>query len=128
MTKVLQILLAVLLTLSLGAMVGFWVHPQMLAQGLGVGEIDGLAPLGRATLRADFGGFFGAGGLFTLYALARRRADLLAVPAVLLGLALFGRLVGFVADGGGRAEIGPIVVELVGALLCYTAMRTLPRA
>ena len=55
-------LLALLLALRL------WTDPAMAAAQLGV---ESLAPLGVATLRADFAGFFAAAGAFALAAAIR---------------------------------------------------------
>ncbi|MDP3382002.1 MAG: arylsulfatase [Phenylobacterium sp.] len=85
-----------------------WTQPLVFAATLGLAA-DG--PLGIASLRADLGGFFGAGGLFALLAALRADRRWLAPALILLGLALTGRVISLIASGGGVMQIPPMIVE-----------------
>ncbi|MDP2213295.1 arylsulfatase [Phenylobacterium sp.] len=87
-----------------------WTQPQMFAATLGLAA-DG--PVGVASLRADLGGFFGAGGLFAILAALRSDRRWLGPALILLGLALTGRVISLIASGGGVMQIPPMIVEAV---------------
>ena len=95
-------LLALLLALRL------WTDPAMAAAQLGV---ESLAPLGVATLRADFAGFFAAAGAFALAAAIRDDRRLLTAPLAMVALALAGRCFTLLHDGVAQPMLPPMAVE-----------------
>jgi hypothetical protein len=99
-----------------------WIGPEAPAAALGL-KADGL--LGLATLRADVGGFFAAGGLFALAGAIRGEGRLLTPPAVLLGLALVGRLVTVAVDGYAAPMLPPMIIEAVLVAILLIARRRL---
>ena len=100
--------LAGLLSLVLAAR--FFQSPATLAATLGVAS---LGELGTATLRGDFGGFFGVCGIFALAAAIRNSAALVTVPLLAIAIAITGRIVSYTLDGGGTVVLQPMLVELV---------------
>ncbi len=108
--------LAVLLALRI------WAGPAEPAMQLGLQAVGGL---GLATLRADVGGFFAAGGLFALAGAIRGEGRLLTVPLVLLGLALVGRTITVFLDGWEAAMLQPMIVEAVLVAILAGARRAL---
>lgn len=99
-----------------------WLGPVEPAAKLG---LQGSGGLGLATLRADVGGFFAAGGLFALLGAIRADARMLTPPLVLLGLALVGRLVTVLLDGYAPEMLAPMVVEAVLVAVLFLARRRL---
>ena len=95
-----------LFNLALG--LGFLIDPARLGAAffLSATEVQGLA-----TLRADFTAFFMTGGAFALIGAWRGRAEPLAVPLLLLAIALFGRLVSLAVDGPSSTAFGPMAAE-----------------
>ncbi|QNQ08868.1 DUF4345 family protein [Sphingomonas alpina] len=68
---------------------------------------------GLATIRADFAALFVTGGLFALYGAWNRRAAPLAVPIILLAIALTGRCITLIVDGVVPTSFTPMMVEAV---------------
>ncbi len=104
---------------------GFLLVPEKLAGGFF------LAPLGSqglATLRADFTGFFIGASAFALVGAWRADARPLAVPIVMLGLALTGRAVSLFGDGMAPTALPPMLVEIVMLALLGLAARTFKAA
>ena len=101
----------------------FLVMPADAATGFGL-IADG--PAGLAVLRADFPALFFVGGGAMIWGAWRRNGDLLLVPAVLFGIALFGRCVSLLADGAAPGFWFPMVIEAIAVLLTLTASRVLP--
>jgi hypothetical protein len=101
----------------------FLIMPTDIAPDFGLAA-DG-AP-GLAVLRADFPAFFFVGGGAMIWGAWRRNGDLLLIPALLFGIALFGRCVSLVADGAYPQFWLPMLVEAVAVLLTLTASRVLP--
>ena len=119
---VLRALVGVIGVLALLVAARLWIGPEAPAAALGL-KADGL--LGLATLRADVGGFFAAGGLFALAGAIRGEGRLLTPPAVLLGLALVGRLVTVAVDGYAAPMLPPMIIEAVLAAILLIARRRL---
>jgi arylsulfatase/uncharacterized sulfatase len=101
-----------------------WSAPAALAATFG---LDPLGAVGLATVRADVGGFFGAGALITLAAAVRGRGDWLWPVLLLLGLAIVGRAIGLMVDGVLPMLIPPMVVEALLILMVAGARRALLR-
>src|SRR5690242_9346391 len=96
--------------LFLGLAIGFLLDPARAASNLGVGA---LAPLGLATLRGDFLGFFGAGGALTLIGAVRNDARFLTAPLLMIALTLLGRLITVAVSGFDPAMGPPVAVEAI---------------
>ena len=123
-----QLVLRVLVGIAglLGVLVAarMWMAPAEVAAQLGVAASS---PLGLASIRADMGGFFGAGGLFALAAAIKGRGGMLLPSVVLVGLALTGRLV-TVAINGFVPEMGaPMAIEAALLVLFVAGWKWLPR-
>jgi len=119
---VLRALVGTIGVLALLVAARLWIGPETPAAALGL-KADGL--LGLATLRADVGGFFAAGGLFALAGAIRGEGRLLTPPAVLLGLALVGRLVTVAVDGYAAPMLPPMIIEAVLVAILLIARRRL---
>lgn len=124
MRIVLRILAGLAGLLALLVAARLWMAPAETASQLGVSAAGGL---GLATIRADMGGFFAAGGLFALVAAIKGRGALLIVPVVLIGLALAGRLVSVAASGFVEDMGPPMGIEAVLLLIFAAGWRLLPR-
>ena len=99
--------LAGLLSILLAAR--FFQNPAAPAALLGLSPAGAL---GTATLRGDFGAFFGVCGILALAAAVRNSAALLTAPLLVIAIALTGRIVSYALEGGGSAVLQPILVEL----------------
>ena len=100
-----------------------WMAPEETAAQLGVAS----GPLGLATIRADMGGFFAAGGVFGLLAAIKGRGNLLLPSVALIGFALTGRLV-TVAMNGFVPEMGATMAIEAALLILFAAgWKWLPR-
>lgn len=124
MQLVLRALMGIAGLLGLLVAARIWMAPAEVAGQLGVAAAS---PLGLATIRADMGGFFGAGGLFALAAAIKARGGILLPSVVLIGLALTGRLIA-VAMNGYAPEMGPpMAIEAVLLVLFIAGWKWLPR-
>lgn len=101
--------------------VRLWLAPAETAGLLG---LIPAGPLGLASLRADVGGFFAAGGALTLMAALRARGDLLTAPVLLLATALAGRIVTVFMNGYTADMTGPIAIE-AGLIILLGAGRVM---
>lgn len=119
---ILRILTGLIGVLALLLAARIWLGPVEPAAKLG---LEGIGALGRATLRADVGGFFAAGGLFALMGAIRADSRLLTPPLVLLALALAGRVVTVVLDGYAPDMLPPMIVEAVLVAVLFLARRRL---
>jgi len=106
----LRLIVGVLGVLALLLAARIWISPATAVAQLGVGALN---PLGVATLRADFGGFFAVAGGLALAAAIRNERRLLTAPLALVGLALLGRCATVLHDGLVQPMIMPMVVEAV---------------
>ncbi|MFM5923914.1 MAG: DUF4345 family protein [Novosphingobium sp.] len=101
----------------------FLFNPQVTAQGFG------LAPAGTqglSTLRADFTAFFGVVAACMMIGAWRRNADLLLVPAALMGTAVSVRALSLSLDGSYPGWQVPMLVEITHVILLIAAWRVLP--
>lgn len=124
MRLALRVIIGVAGVLGLLVAVRLWMAPAELAGQLGV---SASGPLGLATIRADMGGFFAAGGVFALAAAIKARGGLLLPSVVLIGLALVGRIVAVVMNGFALEMGPPMAVEAVLLVLFFAGWRMLPR-
>lgn len=99
---------------------GFMLRPVELA---GKFALSPIGTQGLATLRADFPAFFLGVSAFALAGAWSTRADLLRVPMLLLGLALFGRCIALAVDGAGPDAVAPMVVEVAMLAILFIAAR-----
>jgi hypothetical protein len=123
MTKtVLRVLTAVIGALALILALRLWLDPAAAAAKLG---LVGRGALGLATLRADVAGFFAAAGGLAIAGAVRDDRRLLTAPALLIALALTGRLITLAQMGPTPDQIMPMGVEAVLVLVMVAARRTL---
>ena len=83
---------------------------------------------GLSTVRADLAGLFFGMGAFALAGAATASAELLAVPAVLLGFIGSGRLLNLIADGVSPDALRSLGVEVVAFALLSSAIVSLRRS
>ena len=107
-----------LLALLLAARI--WAGPALAAVQFGLGA---LAPLGLASLRADFAGFFAVAGGFALAAAIRDERRLLTAPLAMVGLALAGRCFTVLHDGLAPPMLAPMLIE-AGLAVVFALGRT----
>lgn len=82
----------------------------------GIGEAMAITPEGAAglsTIRGVLGGFFLASVSMLVLGLATHETIWFLAVAIVMGIAIIGRLVGIVADGFDKAVVPPLVVEVV---------------
>lgn len=115
--------LAGLISVLLGAR--FFQDPAAAATLLGVTPAG---ELGIATLRGDFGAFFGLCGILALAAAIRNSAALVTAPLLAIVIALAGRIVSYALEGGGTAVLQPMLVELTLLIVFGLGRATLGRA
>ncbi|WP_296677052.1 hypothetical protein [Novosphingobium sp.] len=101
----------------------FLFNPQIAAPGLGV---SAAATQGWSTIRADFTAFFGVIAVCMMLGAWRRNADLLLVPAALMGTAFTVRAISLALDGFYPGWPLPMSVEGFHVLLLIAAWRVLP--
>jgi len=120
MVQALRIAVAIvgLLTIVLGLL--FLVHPAWMAAQF---YLTPIGSQGLASIRADFSGFFLTGGIFALLGAWSMRPEPLAVPLVLLCVALFGRFVSLIFDGIGPTAFPPMIAEAVMIAILVAARR-----
>ncbi len=119
-----RILVGVAALGSLILALGLWLGQEQVIPALGIATTDLAGGLvGRATVRADIAGLFGGMGICMLIAVIRQSVQWVNAVLVFVGVAIMGRFIGLVMDGGGDAVIQPIIVEAVtiGLLLWLRA-------
>jgi hypothetical protein len=120
--KVLRVLTGLCGLLYITLSLGFLLDPAQAAARLGIGAI---APLGMATLRGDFIGFFGTIGILALLGAVRNEARYYIAPLMLVGMTLAGRLITVVASGFDATMGPPMLVEAVTVALLLLGRRSL---
>jgi hypothetical protein len=103
--------------------VNFLLMPISAGAGFGLAA-DTAA--GLAVLRADFPALFFIGGGLMIWGAWKRNGDLLLVPAIQFGIALFGRFVSIAADGTTPGFWLPMTVEAAAVVLSLVGSRVLP--
>jgi hypothetical protein len=124
MMTVLRALVGIAGLLGLLVAARMWMAPEEAAAQLGVAASG---PLGLATIRADMGGFFAAGGTFAMAAVIKGRSSLLLPSVVLIGFALTGRLVAVAMNGFAPEMAPPMAIEAVLLVLFVVGWKWLPR-
>jgi len=99
------------------------MNPQATALGFGIAPTG---VQGLSTLRADFTAFFGVVAVCMMIGAWRRNADLLLVPAALMGTAVVVRAISLGVDGGYPGYLVPMIVEAVHVALLIAAWKVLP--
>lgn len=119
---VLRVLIAVIGALALILALRLWLDPAAAAAKLG---LVGRGALGLATLRADVAGFFAAAGGLAFAGAVRDDRRLLTAPALLIALALAGRLITLAQMGPTPDQVMPMAVEATLVLVLAAARRAL---
>ncbi|MCB2057717.1 MAG: DUF4345 family protein [Novosphingobium sp.] len=101
----------------------FLFTPAETAAGFGLSPVG---TQGLSTLRADFMAFFGVVALCMMIGAWRRNADLLLVPAALMGTAVTVRALSLALDGSYPSWRLPMTVEILHVVLLVSAWRVLP--
>jgi len=120
--KILRVLIGLTGLLYITLTLGFLLDPAQAAARLGIGAI---APLGMATLRGDFIGFFGTIGILALLGAVRNEARYYIAPLMLVGMTLAGRLITVAASGFDATMGPPMLVEAVTVALLLLGSRSL---
>lgn len=110
MRSVFRVLAGLAGALGLLIFARIWADPVAFPATLG---ITGAPPLGASTIRADVAGFFGLFGALALTGAIRGEARLLTAPALLIGLALAGRLYTVAVSGFAPEMAQPMLIEVV---------------
>ena len=98
------------------------INPQQFAEQLF------LLPKGAEglnTFRADVGGIFFSGAIFSFLALWKNNSQWLLAAALLMGGAALGRLTGLLMDGVNEASVAGMVFESVLVLLFLVGYKKL---
>ena len=103
----------------------FFQNPAAPAAMLGVAPVG---ELGIATIRGDFGGFFGVCGILAVAAAIRNSAILVAAPLIAVALALTGRIISYAIDGGGAPVLQPMLIEAVLVVVFGLGWATMARS
>ncbi|MBS0473849.1 MAG: DUF4345 family protein [Proteobacteria bacterium] len=101
----------------------FLFNPEATASGFGIAAIG---VQGLSTLRADFAAFFGVIAVCMMIGAWHRNADLLLVPAGLMGTAVVVRALSLVLDGTYPGWPVPMLVEALHVALLTAAWKVLP--
>jgi len=125
MQTVIRIIVGLVGVLAILLAARFLWSPAAPAAMLGVTPVG---ELGIATLRGDFGGFFGVCGILALAAAIRNSAALVTAPLLAIALALSGRIISYAIDGGGSAVLQPMLVELTLLIVFGVGRATLARS
>lgn len=101
----------------------FLLNPAATATGFG---LSANGTQGLSTLRADFTAFFGVVAACMMIGAWRRNADLLLVPAAVMGVAVSVRGISLALDGTYPGWQVPMLVEALHVVLLVAAWRVLP--
>ena len=117
MANVARVLAGLLAAFFIVMGLGFWFRLDQTIASFAVIP-DGL--LGRASIRADFGGLFFGVGLMSAMAAWRTSRTCALGALLLLAIALTGRLVSLAMDGAAPGGMMPMLVEAAGiAILAW---------
>ena len=110
MYNVMRIVIGLVGLFNIAIGLAFLVVPAKLAAAF---FLTPIGSQGMATLCADFPGFFIGASVFALVGAWRGEARPLVVPMLMLGIALFGRVISILIDGMAPTAIQPMTVEAV---------------
>ena len=116
MAGVMRLVIGLIGLFNIAIGLGFLLNPAQLA---GQFFLSPMGTQGLATLRADFPGFFITGGAFALIGAVKKDGNALAVPLLLLTIAIIGRSVSLAMDGTAPTAYPPMIIEavMIAALL-----------
>jgi hypothetical protein len=122
MQNAMRALIALVGLFNLAIGLGFLIDPTPLGTAffLSPNGIQGLA-----TMRADFTAFFVTGGVFALTGAVRGRPEPLAVPLILLAIALSARFVSLAVDWVSPTAFQPTAAEAVMIAILLAGRRML---
>ena len=123
--KILRVIIGLFGIVFVVIAAGFVLDPALAAAKLGVGP---LAPLGLSTLRGDFLGFFGTGGILALLGAIRSDPRYWTAPLLMIAMALAGRLITVAASGFDAAMGPPMLAEALIVLLLVLGRRSLAKS
>ncbi len=124
MNVLLRVLIAIVGLLALAATLLAWFRPESFGGDLG---LVAASEIGRATIRSDMGGFFGASSVFAILAAVHGRSQYTRAALLLLAMAVTGRLVNIAVGGWNPAYTAPLVIEaavIAIFALAYHSFRT----
>ena len=104
MNLVLRIILGVVGFFALAATFLAWFQPESFAGDLGLATASAI---GRATIRADFGAFFGASAVFAILGAVSGRSQYAGATLLLLCFAVVGRVINMGVGGWHTFLAGP---------------------
>lgn len=125
MQLIVRVIVGVVGLLGLAMAGAIWLHPENMAAQLGLSVANVLGP---ATIRADLAGFFAASGLLALGAAIRNEGRYAGVVALLVAVALVGRLFDVASRGFDAQLAQPMIIEAVLVVMFAFAYRQLKRA
>ena len=114
----LLLMLVILFWFAMGAAFTFapsQIYPQFFIEPIGVE--------GMATIRADFGGFFFAGGIMALLGLIQRNETYLYASAILMGSIEAIRALSVALDGMASTTAQNMAVEMIVVVILLFAAR-----
>jgi hypothetical protein len=123
MNKVLKVLVLLPAILFMVTGIRWLVAPAEIAPNFGLALAEGI---GLSTQVGDLTGFFLTLGSCMLIALITERRSWYYPPMMLLVIATLGRIVAWLVHDA-ALTVGPIIVELVVALILLLASRRLPQ-
>lgn len=118
MDTIARILVGLIAAFMLVQGFGFWFQIETMN---GLFALSTLNDLGFASIRADFGGFFLAVGLFSAYAAWNRVGHWALAAALLFIIAIIGRTISLGFDGLVPGAIPPMIFEGVSAAILLWA-------
>jgi hypothetical protein len=123
LNKVLRLLVLLPAILFMVMGVRWLVAPAGIAPDLGLTLAEGV---GRSSQIGDMSGYFLTLGTCMLIALISERRNWFYPPMMLLGVTALGRIVAWLLHDA-TLTVGPIMVEIIVALILLLASRRLPQ-
>lgn len=124
MAGVMRMVIGLIAVFNIAIGLGFLLKPAQLASAF---FLSPLGSQGLATLRADFPGFFITGGAFALIGAVKKDGSALAVPLLLLTIAIIGRSLSLAMDGTAPTAYPPMIVEAVMIAVLLLGRRSFAR-
>ncbi|WP_209348758.1 DUF4345 family protein [Pontixanthobacter sp. CEM42] len=101
----------------------FLIWPE--SQGADFG-ITATSNTGIGAIRGDMTAYFAITGLSMLYGAWKRNGDILLIPAFMLGVTLFGRIITMFVNGTDDEFFMPMIVEALFIVVTLLGSRILP--
>ncbi|MCB2050453.1 MAG: hypothetical protein KDE63_03390 [Novosphingobium sp.] len=98
-------------------------QPAETAAGFGIAATDGM---GKAAIRADMTALFCVTGITMMWGAWKRSGDILLVPALIMGIAMIGRLADAATAGTYDGYLPPILIEGAVFVLLMFSRSVLP--